>query len=326
MLTELRIFVEKNQYELLPSFSASVIDIDLKEKQDAVRLLRTFNLLGVAKIGVHYFEPTIVEQMLLEEKIRARIRQWINENEVPLAFQPQVRLSNGTCHGAEALLRTYNDSDGSDYIPPHTILEIAEKYNLRQGLEWAILNTAIKRIASLPERLGHLKIAVNLTPDMLTLPDFYQKVIDLLREHDVKPRQVVLEIIETNRVHFTQVVGKNISQLASHGVWFSLDDFGTGYSSITLLSQYRFKELKIDRSMTANCTNPRVYAAIQISIGSAKTYEASIVAEGIETDEQRRLLLYMGAEYGQGYLFSRAISFQDFVRFADGDQSQLSAA
>ncbi len=326
LLTELRMFTEQNDYDLLPSFGISVIDIDLKNKQDPVHFLRTFSLLGSGKTGVHYFEPTLVQQMLLEEKIRARIRQWIKDSEVPLALQPQVNLANGHCHGAEALLRTYAEATSSTYIPPHTVLDIAEKYNLRHSLEWAVICTAVKYISSLSESLSHLKIAVNLTPDMLTTIDFHQRVIDLLRTFDVKPRQLVFEIIETNRVTFTPVVGKNISQLASHGIWFSLDDFGTGYSSITLLSQYRFKELKIDRSMTSNCTNPRVYAAIQISIGSAKTYEAAIVAEGIETDEQRRLLLYMGAEYGQGFLFSRAISFEDFVRFAEKKQQELSVA
>ena len=97
----------------------------------------------------------------------------------------------------------------------------------------------------------------------------------------------------------------------------SLDDFGTGYASISLLSQYSFYELKLDYSMISNINNPRMREAILLSVDGARRYHAFVVAEGVETEEQRDMLIDMGIRYGQGFLFGKAMPFDDFLIFAE---------
>lgn len=302
--------------ELSPAFTLSIIDIELQEGNDPVHFLRTVALLEKRHSGqVQFFETDMARQVQLEEGMLVLLSQWIEKACVPLGFQPKVAMGDGSCYGAESLLRPQT-ADGAGHASPPEVLAIAEKYGLRNQLEWAIVCSAINTLAQLPPGLEHLKISVNITPDILLLDSFGQRVINLLRKKSIEPDRLIIEIIETSRFVPGPDVHSTLTHLTDHGVILSLDDFGTGYSSISLLSQCPFKELKLDYSMISKIDDPRVYSAIQLSIEGAQKYQATVVAEGIETLKQRIQLLGMGVTYGQGFLFGKAMPLDEFVAYA----------
>ena len=314
---ELLVNLRTNKHDLQPIFQLSVMNIEPDQARDPVHFLRSIALLeSQGTDEVRFIESSLSEQMFLEEYIRKTLADWIAKNAVPLWLQPQIHLNQNTCSGAETLLRMPRENGQEGYISPPLILHIAEKHSIRDELEWAIVNTAIGYFEALPKACEHLTLSVNLTPNMLDRPDFSRKLINLLRKKNINPRRLVIEIIETHKFNASAAVTENIMRLNSHSVCLSLDDFGTGYASIALLSQYQFKELKLDHSMIANSNSPRVHSAIRLSIESAKKYQALVVAEGIENLNQKDKLQAMGANFGQGYLFGKAMPLEQFIAYA----------
>lgn len=146
---------------------------------------------------------------------------------------------------------------------------------------------------------------------------FGERVCALLAGKGIPSRRLVLEIIETDRLpQGDAVLKENMALITKAGIGLSLDDFGTGYSSISVLSTFPFQELKLDYSMISAMDDPRVRAAVLLSVEGAKRYDAKVVAEGIESGEQLRQLREIGIEFGQGYLFGKAMPLQDVIRYA----------
>lgn len=317
--------MRKKNEEIALSFSLSVLDIALSADNPPAYFLRSISLLekkGFAR--VQYFEPSIARQMQLEDTLRTQITQMSSgEGYAPLHLQPKVCLQNGYCYGAESLLRVVGGDSPSGYLNPQEVMAVAEKYKLQGRLEWSIIRSVIQCLAAMPPQLMHLKISVNITPNMLGKPSFAHQVLRLLRKNGVSPARFIIEIIETNKLVASDIVKENAQRLTLQGIILSLDDFGTGYSSIALLSQLPFKELKIDCSMTSRVQNKRGYDAIHLSVEGAKKYQAAVVAEGIETENQRNVLDSMGVLYGQGYLFAKPMPLQEFITYASSNTAEV---
>ncbi|MGL5631047.1 MAG: EAL domain-containing protein [Azovibrio sp.] len=292
-----------------------VIDIEFDESFSPSWFLRALSSMERnAHAPVHYFEPTITGQLQLEKWLRIQIEQWIEQGEVPMWLQPKIFLPGMYCMGAEALLRVQDD-DGR-FISPPLVLSVATQHNLLVELEWATIRTVIKQLQFLPEACGELDLSINVSPISLTDSIFAERFCDLLEQSDLCGKHLVIEIIETSQLPVTETVQANIAILLEYGISISLDDFGTGYSSLSLFTKLPFNELKLDYSMISGLHNPRGHAAVMLAAESAKHYSARVVAEGIETEEQCQQLLRMGIEYGQGFLFSKAIPYDDFVEYA----------
>lgn len=318
LLSALTLATQQPSGALQPVFSISVVDISLSQDFDVVRFLRSLSLLRENQPGgVCFVEATLEQQITLNEYILTRLAQWGEEGGVPVWLQPKVLLDSRSCYGAEALLRVPT-ANGDSYINPHSLLLTAEDYNKRQQLEWGIVQAVVGCLDKMPPSLQHLQISVNLTPDVFNEPGFGRRLHELLDTRGISRERLVVEVIETSRFAPSDVVQENIAALVDAGIKLSLDDFGTAYASISLLSRYHFRELKLDYSMISNIDDPRMREAIAMSIDGARRYDASIVAEGIETEAQRKLLLTMGVQHGQGFLFGRAMPFDNFVVYAQG--------
>lgn len=169
----------------------------------------------------------------------------------------------------------------------------------------------------MPEELSQTPLSLNLSPSTLSQPGFGERICALLTEKKIDGRRLVVEVIETSRLPLDKTsVRDNFNILAASGVKLSLDDFGTGYASIALLSSLPFDELKLDYSMISNMKDPRVRSAITLSIEGGKRYNATVVAEGVENIEQQRQLLNLGVENAQGFLFAKAMEFENFIQYA----------
>lgn len=126
----------------------------------------------------------------------------------------------------------------------------------------------------------------------------------------VPAHRLSIEVTEMSRIPAIDIVQQNFDRLSEAGVRLALDDFGTGYAALTLLARFPFEEVKIDHWMTSRLEQSRFREAIALAFESAERYGATLVTEGIETEEQSRLLMQMGIRFGQGYLYSPAVPLE----------------
>ncbi|WP_027187593.1 EAL domain-containing protein [Desulfovibrio cuneatus] len=307
----------EGQTGLFPRITVGCVSVKLPYKRHAERFLRALSLYERQYgASVYCMEEGFMQTIFEERQIRIRLEQWIAQGTAEVHFQPKVRLTNNACVGAESLMRMRSAKGGGLYINPHRVLSVAVKYHLLEELEWAIIRRVVACLGEMPQVLQHLQVSINITPASLARAKFGERLCALLEGTGIGAHRVILEIIETSQLPDSDVVTSNIQVLHRHGVCLSLDDYGTGYASISLLSRYPFTELKIDYSMTSNMGDARVLSAIQLSAETAKRYGAELVAEGIETEDQKLALCDMGIGKGQGYLFAKAVPFADFVDFA----------
>jgi EAL domain-containing protein (putative c-di-GMP-specific phosphodiesterase class I) len=221
-------------------------------------------------------------------------------------FQPQVTLSNGHAVAVEALARWRLD-DGQ-IVRPTQFIPAVEREGLIDQLTEQILDSACAYKSKWRQAGLHMRVAVNVS--MLNLVDV--KVIDrfleIVRRHEVEPREVVLEITESSVMGEAAHALHVLARLRLKGFGLSIDDFGTGYSSLSQLSQIPFTELKIDQSFVSGAARqPRKRAVVEASLGLARKLNLGVVAEGVENVEEWQMLADLGCTFAQGYLISRPV-------------------
>jgi len=151
---------------------------------------------------------------------------------------------------------------------------------------------------------------VNISASSFATAGFGERVVAFLNEMGVPAHRLSIEVTEMSRIPAIDIVQQNFDRLSEAGVRLALDDFGTGYAALTLLARFPFEEVKIDHWMTSRLEQSRFREAIALAFESAERYGATLVTEGIETEEQSRLLMQMGIRFGQGYLYSPAVPLE----------------
>ncbi|WP_072321189.1 putative bifunctional diguanylate cyclase/phosphodiesterase [Luteibacter sp. UNCMF366Tsu5.1] len=224
-------------------------------------------------------------------------------------YQPLVRASDGKIVGVEALARWNHSRLGS--VPPVQFVAVAEETGLIGPLgEW-VLRTACKRVAP----MGDLFVAVNVSAVQLRDDRFARVVLSALADAGLPPERLELEITETAIVNADPATVRLLKQLRRTGVRVSLDDFGTGYSSLTLLKDLDVDKVKIDRSFVQMAPTADDSAAIVRAVSNlGAALGLSVVAEGVETEQQLAFLREAGCDELQGYLFSEAVPGEGLER------------
>ena len=217
-------------------------------------------------------------------------------------YQPLVRASDGRTIGVEALARWMHGRLGT--VPPVQFIAVAEETGLIGSLgEW-VLRTACARVAPMSD----LFVAVNVSAVQLRDDRFARTVLGILAETGLPPERLELEITETTIVNADTATVRLLKQLRRAGVRISLDDFGTGYSSLTLLKDLDVDKVKIDRSFVQMAPTADDSAAIVRAVSNlGAALGLSVVAEGVETQQQLAFLREAGCDELQGYLFSEAV-------------------
>ncbi|MDT0527532.1 bifunctional diguanylate cyclase/phosphodiesterase [Micromonospora sp. DSM 115977] len=230
----------------------------------------------------------------------------VADHEFTVNFQPIVDLGTGRVTGAEALARWHHPTHGM--IDPLRFLEAVERSGLLPAFAEAILDQALIAAGSWRDAGFDVPVAVNVSPRSLLDARFPGSVLARLRAHDLPPDRLVLELTETLTLSQLDVVDRVLSRLRDEGVRLALDDFGTGYSSLSLLSRIPVHELKIDRSfVTAMETSAEAAAVIRSTLDLGRSLGLDVVAEGVESEPQRRALWELGCTAGQGHLFARPV-------------------
>lgn len=259
------------------------------------------------KSTYHFFTPNmdlLARQRLDMEK---GLRRALDQNEFFLHYQPKIDLADGKIVGVEALIR-WKTPEGLN-IPPSSFIPVAEESGLIVPIGDWVLETACQmgrkwHDAGFPE----LIVSVNLSTRQLWTRDFKEKVRKILSVTGFDPARLDLEITESALMKDTELSSIVITALNELGVGISIDDFGTGYSSLSYLKHFNVDYLKIDQSFVHDLeTDPNDMALSEAIIVMAHKLGLKVIAEGIETEAQKRLLVAAGCDQGQGYLFSHPI-------------------
>jgi len=227
----------------------------------------------------------------------------IERDELIPCFQPIVQLRTGVLVGFEVLARWQHPEHG--LILPENFIKLAEENGLIGGLTRQIFCKAFAAAVDMPKPLA---LAVNVSPVQLHYLSLPGQIAEMAQEAGFPLERLTVEITESALMHDLELVQKIARELKEMGCKLSLDDFGTGFSSLRHLQSLPFDHLKIDRSFVASMTNTRESRKIVAAIvGLGHSLGMSTVGEGIETEEQTDMLLWLGCEMGQGWLYGRPV-------------------
>ena len=249
------------------------------------------------------------------------LRRALELNEFQLYYQPKVDLKTGKVIGAEALIRWIHNKRG--FVSPGVFIPLAEEIGLIEPIgEW-VLRTACRQTKAWHE-LGFegIEIGVNLSGRQFNLPDIRQRVLDTLLAEGLPASCLELELTESFLVEHEDTSIQKLNHLKGLGLQIAIDDFGTGYSSLSYLQQFPFDVLKLDRCFIQNIDqNPKNQIIVEAVIKMAHQLNLEVVAEGVETAAELKVLREYECDIIQGYLFSRPLPAPEFRALVESEKS-----
>ncbi len=261
---------------------------------------------------LRFFDPKMQEAIIVRADVEQELRKAVEKNQFQLHYQIQVG-SNGQALGAEALIRWLHPERGM--ISPFNFIPLAEDTGLIIPIGQWVLDTACAQLKVWQQSplSKDLVIAVNVSAKQFHQQDFVEQVKATVQCHGVNPAQLKLELTESMLVDNINDIIIKMDLLSKIGVQFSLDDFGTGYSSLQYLKKLPLNQLKIDQSFVRDLvTDSSDRAIVRTIIIMAHSLNINVIAEGVETQEQRQYLLDNGCTHYQGYLFGKPVPIEDF--------------
>jgi diguanylate cyclase (GGDEF)-like protein len=250
-------------------------------------------------------------------RLREALHGACRRDEINPLFQPIVALENHRVAGYEALARWESEAFGS--VPPDEFIPLAELSSDIIEIGELMIDRAAGLAAELHERLGQeVRVTLNASPVELERPGFAGTVCSTFESYGLSGRSVGIEITEGTLLESGNTERTNLGLLRGFGARVLLDDFGTGYSSLGYLRDFQIDTIKIDRSFVHRMVDDRHSAAlIQAILAMARGMDMEIVAEGIETEEQAKLLRLLGCRYGQGFGLGRPVDARQVLSAAE---------
>jgi diguanylate cyclase (GGDEF)-like protein/PAS domain S-box-containing protein len=261
---------------------------------------------------VRFYDARIQEMIETRSELENELRHALIKQQLQLYYQVQVNR-DGQAIGAEALLRWNHPDRGM--VSPVQFIPIAEATGLILPIgKWVLLSACsqLKQWENNP-LARNLVLAVNVSIRQFHEEDFVGQVRDIIVQSGINPGRLKLEITESmfeHKVHSTTVM---LHELKGLGILFSMDDFGTGYSSMSIIKRLPLDQLKIDQSFVRELVHDvQDKAIVRAIVAMANSMNLSVIAEGVETEEQRHILESKGCNYYQGYLFSKPVPIEQF--------------
>jgi diguanylate cyclase (GGDEF)-like protein len=277
------------------------------------------DILRDADIAMHHSKERETEFAVFDKELRSKILETIKleshlrfaleKNELSMHYQPLVSLEDGSIIGFEALLRWYHPTLG--FVSPAQFIPIAEDSGLIIPItEWILKETTtqISKWQQVAPKYSQLMVSVNISGKHIAQDGLVESVREALEISRIDPSTLKLEITESTAMEDAERTVEILTDLKGLGAQLSIDDFGTGYSSLSHLHRLPFDTLKIDRSFVYKVGENGEHGEIlQTILSLAKNLRMKVIAEGIETEAQLRLLRNLGCDFGQGYLMSKPL-------------------
>ena len=274
--------------------------------------LAMYQAKSAGRNTLRFFDPQMQSVVSARAALEMNLREALEKNQFMLYYQPQV-TGDGRIKGVEALVRWLDPVRG--LIAPAEFIPLAEETGLILPLGSWVLETACTQLARWARQsaFAQLTVAVNVSARQFHQSDFVEQVLAALARTGANPYRLKLELTESLLVLNVEEVIAKMSALKGKGVGFSLDDFGTGYSSLSYLKRLPLDQLKIDQGFVKNILIDANDAAIaRMVVALAESMGLSVIAEGVETEDQREILAGLGCHDYQGYLFGRPLPLQEF--------------
>ena len=270
------------------------------------------------------FEPRMEDSLRDRHELLRDLRLAIENHQLELFYQPKIDAKSGKVTAAEALLRWHHPVRGT--LSPDVFVPLAERHGLIGALGNWVIEDACRTAKVWRERGLKMRVAINLSVFQMRQNDIVERIQAALRRYGVNPQRLTCEITESVAMEDTQVTARTFERLGRAGIHLSIDDFGTGYSSLSYLRRLPATELKIDRSFVMDLeTSEDARAIVDAVLKLAHAIGLKVVAEGVETLRQRDILLQLGCDEFQGYLFARPMSARALLLWAVDDKSAKSA-
>lgn len=270
---------------------------------------------AAGKNTLRFFNLEMQADVARRAEMEVELRKAISERQLVLHYQAQVN-SEGQIVGAEALVRWQHPTRG--LIPPNEFIGLAEDCGLILQLGQLVMEDACEQLEkwSKSTDLCDITVAVNVSARQFVQASFVEQVLDVTARFQIPPGQLKLELTEGLLLENTELVIDKMTLLRSKGILFSLDDFGTGYSSLSYLKFLPLDQLKIDRSFIKNVlSDPNDAAIARMVVALGRSLGLNVIAEGVETAEQRDFLITNQCYLFQGYLYSRPLPARQFEDF-----------
>jgi diguanylate cyclase (GGDEF)-like protein len=266
-----------------------------------------------------FFEARMHDDARERMELLRDLRRAVEDKQLELFYQPKIDAKSGQITAAEALLRWHHPKRG--IVSPAVFIPIAERYGLISALGNWVIEDACRQARVWREKGLKMRVAINLSAFQMRQDDLVERIQASLKKHGIDPSRFTCEITESVAMEDTQVTQRTFERLGKAGIHLSIDDFGTGYSSLSYLRKLPASELKIDRSFVMDLgTSDDARAIVDAVLKLAHAIGLKVVAEGVETQQQRDILLELGCDEFQGYMFARPMSARALLLWAIDDR------
>jgi EAL domain-containing protein (putative c-di-GMP-specific phosphodiesterase class I)/CheY-like chemotaxis protein len=327
----MRLFAERRVKS--PLVIVSGADLKVLKAAQALGKSRGLAIAGVLQkpFGIAELEAALASVATLAQprskrplpKVSAEeLQTAIERDQLLLHYQPQLNLHSGQLHGTEALVRWQHPDRG--LLMPDAFISLAESSGLIAPLTDWVVKEAIRQGAAWQRAGLDIGASVNLSAQTLRELDLPDRITEIAISAGLAPDRVTLEITESKLADDLESLLDITTRLRLKGFLLAIDDFGTGFSSLTQLRRLPFTELKLDRTFVSGATSDAdARSLLESSVQLAKRLRLKTVAEGIETEEEWNLLVWMGVDYGQGYYMARPMPGEKLVPWYATWQSKV---
>ena len=263
-------------------------------------------------------DESVIDKMRYRNTIEDVVRESVRNNAFEVYYQPILSVKDGAFSSAEALVRLKRP-DSANYISPEDFIPIAEKCGLIQQIDDLVFEKVCSFIAKENiSSFGVKTIEVNLSGNEVVDHQAFERLSRKMEKYHIPPKFINFEITETAYINNDEVFRENVRRLKEMGSTFSMDDFGSGYSNLLEILKMDYILVKMDKEFIWNCLDkerPENLKMLQYTINFLKEYGLHILAEGVETMEQAKILIDNGVEYLQGFYYSRPIPEKEYIEF-----------
>jgi EAL domain-containing protein (putative c-di-GMP-specific phosphodiesterase class I) len=289
------------------------------KREDCEKMATFIYSDSAARIATESRIPYVIyqDEMALKRKhyeLLMHIQNSFEQQDFFLVFQPQIRFKDNAIEGLEALIRWRHPTRG--IILPGDFIPLVEKTRLIGELTMYVFRHAIQALKHLTSAGYKIPISVNVSAKNLYDPLFFEKTFELITVHEIDPSLIRIEVTESTVMENPELSAEVLKKFAGHGIQIIIDDFGTGYSSLSYLSRYPVNTIKIDRYFIKNINqNPSIHKIVSATVKLAHDLGYEVLAEGVETDLVRQLVVVDEFDSAQGFLFAKPLDIDKLIEY-----------